>query len=379
MTWVACLTPPGRGALGTLGLFGPRAWDVLRELFRPRHGSLPPSPPAGRFWLGRLGDEVADEVVVAVRRSSPVPWVEVHGHGGPEVLAFLAGLLTGRGLRPCTWQDFLAHTAADPLTAVAAAALAEAPTARTAGVLLDQHAGALGRALAAAVADLDAGRAVCAAGRLDELCRRADLGRHLTRPWRVVVAGAPNVGKSSLVNALAGFRRSVVSPTPGTTRDVVTTRLSVGGWPVELADTAGIRAAGDVLEEAGVHRARRAAASADLCLWVLDASEEPAWPSADAGPCRIVINKTDLPPRWDWPAVPGAVPVCAITGRGLEELWAALAGWLVPEAPPSGAAVPFTEDLARCVEAARGLVRDGASAEARALLAGLLPAGGQPA
>jgi tRNA modification GTPase len=72
-----------------------------------------------------------------------------------------------------------------------------------------------------------------------------DLGRHLTRPWRVVVAGAPNVGKSSLINALAGFTRTVVTAVPGTTRDVVATAAAIDGWPVELIDTAGLRLTGD--------------------------------------------------------------------------------------------------------------------------------------
>ena len=104
------------------------------------------------------------------------------------------------------------------------------------------------------------------------LARYAPLGRRLTAPWRVVVAGPPNVGKSSLVNALAGYQRSIVAPTPGTTRDVVTTRLAIDGWPVELADTAGVREATDALETQGVRLAREATAAADLCLWVLDAS-----------------------------------------------------------------------------------------------------------
>src|SRR5207253_6863855 len=86
------------------------------------------------------------------------------------------------------------------------------------------------------------------AGRiLARLLQTQTMGRHLVAPFRVVIAGAPNVGKSSLVNALAGFTRSVVSEIPGTTRDVVTTRIAVDGWPVELIDTAGLHAGSDAL------------------------------------------------------------------------------------------------------------------------------------
>src|SRR5439155_711085 len=112
---------------------------------------------------------------------------------------------------------------------------------------------------------------------LKELKSRTRLGRHLTNPWRVVVAGAPNVGKSSLVNALAGYARCVVSPTPGTTRDVVSTLIAVDGWPIELLDTAGLRLPGENLEQQGIALARAAVESADLCLWVIDASASPIW------------------------------------------------------------------------------------------------------
>src|SRR5262249_30296524 len=152
---------------------------------------------------------------------NPVPWLELHGHGGREVVRFLLELFTARGLRPCTWQDFVRLTHDDTLRAEAVVALAEARTTRTASILLDQYQGALGEAVAAVVAALDRGdetgarsqlaelAAVVAAldrgdetgarSQLAELAGRTSLGRHLTKPWRVAVAGAPNVGKSSLV------------------------------------------------------------------------------------------------------------------------------------------------------------------------------------
>jgi tRNA modification GTPase len=175
--------------------------------------------------------------------------------------------------------------------------------------------------------------------------------------WRVVVAGAPNVGKSSLVNALAGFRRSIVAAVPGTTRDLVTTRLAVDGWPVELADTAGLRAGAATLEEQGMERARSAVAAADVCLWILDGADAPVWPgqeqlAAHSEAVRPVINKVDLPAAWDWGQAASALRVSAQTGEGLAELCEGLASWLVPDPPPPGAAVPFTAALCDAVEQA---------------------------
>lgn len=369
-TRVACLTPPGRGAIATLGLHGPQAWEAARQLFRTRGGAeLPETPQAGRFWLGRLGTDVADEVVLAVKAGGPSPLLEVHCHGGREAVRLLLDLFRQRGLRPCSWDEFLRHTEADPLRAAAASALARAPTVRTAAVLLDQYRGAFAAAVTDILASLDRGDTPGAALRLGELGRYVPPGRHLTAPWCVTVAGAPNVGKSSLVNALAGYQRSIVAATPGTTRDVVTVSLAVDGWPVEVSDTAGLREGREALEEAGMRRARESAAGADLCLWVLDASSaEPVWPDPGAGTVRLVVNKVDLPAVWDLQRAEGAVRVSASTGEGLAELCAALSQWLVPEVPPAGAAVPFTDGLCGGIEEARRLLADGRPGPARECL-----------
>src|SRR6185369_14624432 len=127
--------------------------------------------------------------------------------------------------------------------------LAHAPTLRTASILLDQLHGAFERGVTR-ILDLLATNPEAAREPLRELARYAPIGRHLVEPWKVVVAGAPNVGKSSLVNALAGFQRAVVSDIAGTTRDVVSVPVAFDGWPVELTDTAGLREA-EGLEAAG--------------------------------------------------------------------------------------------------------------------------------
>jgi tRNA modification GTPase len=371
-TWIACLSPPGQAALATLGLYGPRAWEALRKLFRRRSGSeLPVEPTGGRFWLGRIGDEVVDEVVAAVKQVEPVPWLEVHGHGGREVVRFLIDLFREQGLQLCSWEEFLRKTSVDALSAAASIELAQATTLRTAGILLDQQHGALDRALDAIEKALAHGETAAAHESLTQLERYAAVGQHLTRPWRIVVAGAPNVGKSSLVNALAGYPRCIVAATPGTTRDVVTTRLALDGWLIELADTAGLRAEAEDLEELGIRRARATTAAAELCLWLLDGSTSPVWPSESLAAVQFVINKSDLPPAWDAAAAPEAVPISARTGEGLADLCTAVIARLVGDPPPSGAAVPFSPALCEGIAEARRRLASGSVAEARDLLAAL--------
>jgi tRNA modification GTPase len=350
-TYAACLTPPGTAAIAVLAVRGPAAWEIVRRRFAP--ASQRPLPaevpePSDPFWFGRFGDPAtgADEVVLSVQRRDP-PWVELHCHGGRAVVRLLLETLAAAGVVVCTWQELERHTSEDPLRTEALIALSEAPTTRTAAILLDQYHGALHRALQAVNDALERRDTAEAASLLQELLRYAGVGRHLTRPWQVVIAGAPNVGKSSLVNALAGYERCVVSPTPGTTRDVVTTVIALDGWPIELADTAGWRSSGDALEKQGIDLAQAAAARADLCVWVLDAAATPVWPTfmQDALPLRYAVNKIDLPPAWDWNQAKDAVRVSAHTGEGLGELCRMIVRELMPGASPAGQAVPFTAEL----------------------------------
>jgi tRNA modification GTPase len=136
-----------------------------------------------------------------------------------------------------------------------------------------------------------------ATARVERLSALAEVGSHLTHPWRIVLAGRPNVGKSSLINALVGFERALVHATPGTTRDLVTAASAIDGWPVELIDTAGLRSTGDALEAAGIRLAEGQMAAADLVVLVFDASSRgdvdqqqlaTRWPEA-----LTVYNKCD--------------------------------------------------------------------------------------
>jgi tRNA modification GTPase len=291
--------------------------------------------------------------------------VEIHCHGGREIVRLLLELLESRGARLRTWQEMERLTVHDPIRSEAIIALSEAKTTRTAAILLDQVNGAFSRAIDAV---LQCAEASDAERQLTAIDRYLAIGGHLTKPWRVVVAGAPNVGKSSLVNALAGYQRSIVHPAPGTTRDVVTAQVAFDGWPVELADTAGLRNECEPLEAVGIDLALDAASSADLCLWVVDGSALPVCPDAHLETVQLVINKTDLPAAWDLATAKGAVAVSALTGSGIANLADVIAHRLVPDPPQPGVAVPFTEHVRNGVSDALAICRDGRLAEAKNLL-----------
>lgn len=351
-TTVTLLTPPGTGAIATLVVTGPNSWAILAKHFRPANEkALPVTPMPYQFWFGTLGDGVADEVVVAVKCILPEFSIEVHCHGGRQVVRWLTELLVQSGCvetDPCSLPvpgfDALAVT---PLTL--------ALTVRTASVLLDQHHGAFRHAVKEVLALFASNNDIFATERLERLARYASLGQHLVSPWKVVIAGPPNVGKSSLINALVGYQRSVVADVAGTTRDAVTTTIALDGWPVELTDTAGLREATEALESTGIDRARERMANADLVVWVMDATEaNPIWPESRTGcPWLYVVNKTDQLAAWDWEtARVDLQPISATTGVGVQILVTNIIRTLIPHIPGPGDAVPFTTHLAELIRQA---------------------------
>jgi len=358
---VVRLTPPGRGAIASLRIESPDVVGLLAPLFCPA-GARPLSAYAlDRIVFGtfRLGSHPGEEVVVSRRTPEAV---ELHCHGGRAAVARIEEALAERGCPAVSWQAWVAERHGHSIVVAARIALAAARTARTAAILLDQHNGALGRAATEIDRWLCAGEAARAAEGLALLLSRAGVGRHLVEPWRVVLAGPPNVGKSSLINALVGYARAIVDPRAGTTRDVVSAATAIEGWPVALSDTAGLRESGRALERAGIELARRRVASADLLLLVFDLSRP--WSSeqhalVEAHPrALIVLNKCDLPPRPDSRRPDGPV-VSALTGQGLDRLTAAIARHLVGDPPPPGAAVPFTPDQIEALEVAAAAVARG--------------------
>ena len=358
------MTASGPGALAVVRLFGPDALPLADRIFQPfRHPERPlsdtPSRRSGTATNpGTLTRDVGDEVVAIRFDDDPnqPPQVEFQGHGGLAARRAVEAILSAAGSRavaPRVWR--VESQGLTPIQADAYDDLAHATTRRTAAILLDQALGALDRELEL-VERLETDDPTHAAALRSSLLSRFEVGSHLVSGWTIALAGRPNVGKSSLLNALAGRTRAIVSPQAGTTRDVLTVPLACDGWPVTLIDTAGLRDhPTDDLEAQGILRARDAQTRADLVLLLLDPSqplESSDFALLDAHPdALLVTTKADLPAQWrveDLPRPRESISLSALTGEGLEHLLDRLAQRLVPEVPPPGSAVPFrAEHLAR--------------------------------
>ncbi len=358
-------------------------------------------------------DEVVAAVFRAPRSYTREDVVELSCHGGrlPAERVLAALLHAGARLaRPgeFTLRAFL-NGRLDLAQAEAVADLIHAETQAAQDLALSQLAGALSRRLEAlaerlsdALADVEAridfaedvggievpAHVVAAitgvSADLAGLLEGAAYARAVREGVRVVLVGRPNVGKSSLFNALLGEERAIVTPLPGTTRDLVRERLEIAGVPVTLVDTAGWRTGGGAIETIGVERARAALGEARVALWVVDRSaaleEEDHRIAACLGGKRVLValNKCDRPaaleradlPRVSEGPVPEAVEVSAITGQGVQQLGVALGGLLGADggAPALASAVANPRHI-EALERARAALGRGTSA-ARAGLPG---------
>ena len=363
-----CLaTSPGRGAIATVLAEGPGVAGAIGPLFRPV-GSAPADDLPLRWivfgkWAGGAGSEELIVCRTAAER------IEIHCHGGKVAARAVMQGLAEVGFREIAWHASLIANDGDPIRAAAWAALARARTERTAAILLQQYHGALRTAIARIIRSARMGGGDETERRLEQLESRAELGRHLTVPWRVVLAGPSNVGKSSLANALLGYRRAIVFDRSGTTRDAVTATTALDGWPVELIDTAGFpdEPSGNALEQSSTAQTLRKLEKADAVVWVFQAGlHEPERALASIEACRpaegsrnlIVFNKCDLVEAPDDAWLPG-LATSATEGTGVAEIALRIANALVPTAPNPRAAVPFTAQHRRAVRDARAAVSQG--------------------
>lgn len=295
---------------------------------------------------------------------------ELHCHGGEVAAQRILDDLQQAGVAIVDQNQWQAAGGDDLLHRESIIALTHSLTLQTAAYGLDQVRGAMREFAMQSLAASEQGQpealaSVCS--RAADILRFAEFGMHLSRPWTVVLAGLPNVGKSSLINALVGYHRSITWDQPGTTRDVLQADASLDGWPVLFSDTAGIRSeTTDDVEQQGIDRARASMAEADLVIWVEDAAQEHSGTDrsqlASAKRWILVANKIDLSPqRPPDSAVSSScrIQTAATMDVGIQTLRQSIVGALIPDLPPAGSPLPINArqvDALRQIAAAPDLV-----------------------
>ncbi|WP_442508194.1 GTPase [Novipirellula sp. SH528] len=374
-------TGAGRSAIAVIGVAGPAARDAVMRCFTaasPRELKL--NEIRYGDWHGPKANEnyqpIPSESIVVIMRAEQ-QW-EVHCHGGSaaidRILADLEAVEVTQvenDVWPHPW--FAASAGPVPkslLIREATAVLTQCQTVRTAAVAMDQVRGALhdwaskwlnvaDRSAILRTAEKNAGD-----GRtpidIDNLHREvreilayAPIGVRLTSPFRVVLSGRPNVGKSSLINAILGYDRSIATSIAGTTRDVLHAETVIDGLPIRLTDTAGIHDSGESIEREGISRALREASTADLVLAIQTPDTDPMIDSTSSVPRIDVLNKSDLltePSLLLEPSKSDLIQTVATTGEGIDVLLAEIASRLADAFPPPAAPVPLNERQVRCLE-----------------------------
>ncbi len=380
----AVITGVGRSAVAVVAIDGDDALSIVSHFFRPA-SRLAFKPGQIRYgaWVGNPEQQLAPESVIVTPLVGGS--VEIHCHGGPAAHSRIVDDLRAVGVTLVSqqaWQESRCSLLIGEATKV----LSECLTVRTAAIAMDQVRGALQdwaldslrrlkslrqlKSTNANVREASVGGEVVEAVQheAESILRFAKLGLHLARPFRVVLVGPPNVGKSSLLNAIVGYDRSITFEDAGTTRDVLHAETVIDGWPVRLSDTAGIRDSDEPIERQGVERAHREAEEADLLLLVAEPAlvttnsaghSIPQFPRADERvPVIRLLNKSDL-----WQPGLGSgngggefdLLTCALTGDGIEELLQSISGHLAQAVPDAGCPVPLTlrqvEELRRVLAA----------------------------
>ena len=363
-TIVAIATPAGRGGIGVVRISGPAAAGAAAVI---AERTAPLEPRRATLTRVLAGDTAVDRAVLTF---FPGPHsytgedvLEISAHGSPVLLEAIVQASMAAGARLAEPGEFTLRAylrgRIDLVQAEAVRDLVEAVTPLQARAAFDQLEGTLtarigeiDRALfdvsARLEASLDfadegyhfidparAGAEIAGVAQsIDELLADAHRGRLVREGAQIVIAGRPNTGKSSVFNRLLGSARAIVTEIPGTTRDVLSGVVDLGGMPITLVDTAGLRAeAADRVEVEGMARARAARDVADMTLVILDrsrplsADDEALLSSTEGRPRVVAANKSDLAPEWDVaPLDAEIVSVSAVTGSGFEALRTALVG-----------------------------------------------------
>lgn len=361
-TIVAIATPPGRSGIGVVRISGPDARTIAERLVAIRR---PLSPRFATLAVVHTLDSdrpgVRQPIDQAIVTYFPAPHsytgddvVEVSTHGNPVVLQSVMTAAVTAGARAAVAGEFtlraFVNGRIDLPQAEAVADLIDAVTPRQLATAFDQLQGTLTRAIGDIDADLFdliarleasidfpeegyhfitpddlMGRLSSIAAQLKRLIERGRQGRIIREGRLVAIVGGPNVGKSSLFNALVGTARAIVTPVPGTTRDLVSECVDIEGIRITLVDTAGLRDTGDLIEQEGIARSAGAAASADLVVAVRDGTQGGNYPELSGGAVVRVDNKADLP---GFCCRDEGLAVSALTGSGLEALRRAVAAGL---------------------------------------------------
>jgi tRNA modification GTPase len=377
-TVAAIASPPGQGAVAVVRVTGPEALAVGNRVFRRRGVSIQGGVPGvGALeprvqHFGQIWDEgvLVDEVLLTVFRG-PASFtgedvIEIGCHGGGLVTRRVLEALFRAGAGAAGPGEFtrraylngkLDLTQAEAIMDVVLAQsdLALRAAARQLGGSLGERVRGLQSELLDLLAHLEAyidfpeediapetgsvmrARMARVRGELEKLLSTARHGRVLRTGVRTVLSGAPNAGKSSLLNRLLGYERAIVSPVPGTTRDTLEEVVMLRGWSLRLVDTAGLREGGDALEQMGMARTLVQLDDADLILQVFDGQQPPPEAAATQDPRVLrVLNKVDLGVHPHW-AMSDAVGVSCLTGEGMEALEAAIAATLQAGLGPADA------------------------------------------
>ncbi|MDQ6963808.1 MAG: tRNA uridine-5-carboxymethylaminomethyl(34) synthesis GTPase MnmE, partial [Mariprofundales bacterium] len=346
-TIAAVATPHGRGGIGIVRISGANAKGLADRL----SGGVNCPPRVATIALWRDGDGNAIDRGIQLFFPAPHSYtgedvVELHGHGNPVLLDALLARLFDLGATPAAAGEFTRRAVAngkmDLSQAEAVAATIDAATLRAARQAQRQLAGEFGAFIDGCMQQLTALLATVEAcldfaeeelppltmaqlkadaqtlhATLERSLQSAALGERLFSGVDVAIIGLPNVGKSTLLNALAGRERAIVSSVAGTTRDLLEVEMELNGIPLRLFDTAGLHASSDAIEQEGVRRAHQAAQQADVVLWIADASRPESWKGSIHADIQV-MNKMDAAPNITPPE--GAVPISAQSGAGLDLL-----------------------------------------------------------